>query len=140
MFCLELTHIRKTFISILKNYMHIIITGVHMEITDAIEAYAIEKMKAVEKLVSRDDTSAKLSLELSKTTNHHTHGSFFQAEAQMHISGKTTTLRTTQDDLYKAIDILKDMLTREVVQYKDKERSIFRRGAHKVKSLFKRVR
>ena len=58
----------------------------------------------------------------------------------MHISGKTTTLRTTQDDLYKAIDILKDMLTREVVQYKDKERSIFRRGAHKVKSLFKRVR
>ena len=111
-----------------------------MEITEAIQAYALEKMKAIEKLVPKDDTSAKLSLELSKTTNHHTHGAYFQAEAQMHVSGKTTTLRTTQDDLYKAIDILKDMLTREVVQHKDKERSMFRRGAHKVKSLFKRLK
>lgn len=119
--------------------MHIIITGVHMEMTDAIREYALEKMGALDKFVSKDDTSAKLSLELSKTTNHHTHGSFFQAEAQLHISGKTTTLRTTQDDLYKAIDILKDMLSRELVQHKDKERSTFRRGAHKVKALFKKL-
>src|SRR5574343_710533 len=103
--------------------MHIIITGVHMEMTDAIREYSLDKMSALEKFVSKDDTSARLSLELSKTTNHHTHGAFFQAEAQLHISGKTTTLRTTQDDLYKAIDILKDMLSRELVQHKDKERS-----------------
>ena len=120
--------------------MHITITGVHMEITDAIQEYALDKMRAVEKLVPKEDTSATLSLELSKTTNHHTHGAYFQAEARMHASGKKVTLRTTQDDLYKAIDILKDMLTREVVQYKDKDRSVFRRGAHKVKALFKRLR
>lgn len=119
--------------------MHIIITGVHMEMTDAIREYALEKMGTLEKFVPKDDTSAKLALELSKTTNHHTHGAFFQAEAQMHIRGKTTTLRTTQDDLYKAIDILKDMLTRELAQHKDKERSVFRRSAHKVKALFKKM-
>jgi putative sigma-54 modulation protein len=119
--------------------MHIIITGVHMEMTDAIRDYSLEKMRALEKYIPKDDTSAKLSVELSKTTNHHTHGSVFQAEAQLHIRGKETTLRTTQDDLYKAIDILKDMLIREVASHKDKERSIFRRSAHKMKALFKRL-
>lgn len=119
--------------------MHIIITGVHMEMTEAIERYALEKMESLNKFVPTDDTSAKLTLELSKTTTHHTHGAFFQAEASLRIRGKSTTLRTTQDDLYKAIDILKDMLTRELAQHKDKERSLVRRGAHKVKSLFKKL-
>lgn len=119
--------------------MHIIITGVHMEMTDAIREYAFEKMKTLEKFVPKDDTTAKISLELSKTTNHHTHGDFFQAEAQLRVRGKSTTLRTTQDDLYKAVDILKDMLGRELAQHKDKELSVFRRGAHKVKAMFKKL-
>ncbi len=119
--------------------MHTILTGVHMEITEAIRDYTLEKMQSLDKLVSRDDTSAKLVVELSKTSNHHVHGQVFQAEANLHIRGKETTLRTTQEDLYKAIDVLKDMLTRELSQHKDKERSIVRRSAHKVKSLFKRL-
>ena len=118
--------------------MHIIITGVHMEMTNAIREYALEKMNTLSKFIPKDDTGAKLNLELSKTTNHHTHGDVFQAEAKLVVKGKPTTLRTTQDDLYKAIDILRDMLYRELAQHKDKERSLFRKGAHHVKSLFKK--
>ena len=110
-----------------------------MEITDAIRDYTFEKMKSLEKLIARDDTSAKLTVELSKTSNHHVHGQVFQAESRLHIRGKEVVQRTTQDDLYKAIDILKDMLIRELSQHKDKERSLMRRGAHKVKTLFKRL-
>lgn len=119
--------------------MHTIITGVHMEITDAIRSYTLEKMHSLEKLIHRDDTSAQLNIELSRTSNHHVSGQVFQAEALLHIRGKETALKTTQDDLYKAIDILKDMLMRELAQHKDKERSIIRRSAHKVKSLFKKL-
>ncbi len=111
-----------------------------MEITEAIREYTLEKMQLLDKLVDKNDTSAKLVVELSKTTNHHVHGQVFQAEANLHLRGKETMLRTTQDDLYKAIDVLKDMLTRELAQHKDKERSIVRRGAHKVKLLFKKLR
>lgn len=107
--------------------------------TDAIRKYALEKMKTLEKYVARDDTSGKLTLELSRTSNHHAHGEIFEAEGILHIRGKETTLRTTQDDLYKAIDLLKDMLVREMAQHKDKERSLFRRSAHKVKQMFKRL-
>ena len=119
--------------------MHIIITCVHMEMTDAIQTYALEKMRALEKYVGGDDTSGKLTLELSKTTNHHAHGPVFQAEARLHIKGKETTLKTTQDDLYKAVDIVKDMLARELAQHASKQRSILRRGAHRVKVLFKKI-
>lgn len=119
--------------------MHIIITGVHIDVTDAIRSYTLEKLSTLEKFIPKDDTSAKLSVELSKVTNHHAHGDVFQAEAQLHIRGKEVTLKTTQDDLYKAVDVLKDMLVREVASYKDKERSIVRRGAHKVKMLLKKI-
>lgn len=119
--------------------MHIIITGIHIETTDAIRSYAFEKMKTLEKFLPKGDTSAKLAVELSKTTAHHAHGDVFQAEAQLHIRGKETTLRATEDDLYKAIDVLKDMLARELATHKDKERSLFRRSAHRVKALLKRV-
>lgn len=107
--------------------------------TDAIRKYALDKMQTLQKYVSKDDTSGKLTVELSKTTNHHAHGAVFQAEGILHIRGKETVVKTTQDDLYKAIDLLKDMLVRELAQHKDKERSIFRRSAHKVKELFKRL-
>jgi putative sigma-54 modulation protein len=119
--------------------MHTTITGVHMEVTEAIHSYIPEKMSPLEKLVARDDTSAKLSIELSKASNHHVNGQVFQAEGILHIRGKETALKTTQEDLYKAIDVLKDMLTRELSQHKDKERSLVRRSAHKVKALFKKL-
>jgi ribosomal subunit interface protein len=119
--------------------MHITLTSIRIEATDAIQTYALEKMKTLEKYIPREDTSAKLALELSKTTAHHAHGEVFQAEAQLHIKGKEITLRATEDDLYKAIDTLKDMLARELATHKDRERSVFRKSAHKVKLLFKKL-
>lgn len=119
--------------------MHIIITGVQMEITDAIREYTFEKMKTLEKYVPKDDTSTSLKIEFSKESGHHNHGEIFKAEGILHIRGRTSSLKTTQDDLYKAIDTLKDMLVRDVAQYKDKERSIIRRSAQKFKNLIKRI-
>jgi putative sigma-54 modulation protein len=119
--------------------MHITITGVHLEITDAIRNYTLEKIGTLEKYVSKNDSGARIEVELSKTTHHHTHGDVFQAEANLHIRGKVSSVRTRQDDLYKAIDTLKDMLARELATHKDKERSIVRRGAYQVKQLLKRI-
>lgn len=119
--------------------MHTTITGVHLEITEAIRNYTLEKMDTLEKYVPKGDSGARLHVELSKTTHHHSNGDVFQAEANVHIRGNNFTVRTTQDDLYKAVDTLKDMLTRELATHKDRERSIVRRGAYKVKQLLKRL-
>ncbi|MEN9551650.1 MAG: hypothetical protein RI935_27 [Candidatus Parcubacteria bacterium] len=117
--------------------MHIIISGVHVDITEAMRTYAEDKLQSVEKLIKRDDSSASLTLELSKTSNHHVHGDFFLAEAMLHIRGKDMTLKATEDNMYKAIDVVKDKLLRELSSYKDKELSIIRRAQAKIKSLLK---
>lgn len=119
--------------------MHKIITGIHVEITDAIHDYVMDKLASLEKYIPQGDTSAKVTVDLSKTTGHHSHGEVFQAEAKLHIRGKDVVISAVEDDLYKAIDVLKDMLIREVASYKDKERSILRRGAYKMKSLLKKI-
>lgn len=117
--------------------MHITITGVHIEITSAIHDYAVEKISNLNKFVRDNDTSAMAEVTLTKTTGHHSHGDVFQAEARVHTSGKSLTAKVTEDDLYKAIDSLKDTLARELSQHKDKKLSIVRRSAHKIKSLLK---
>lgn len=117
--------------------MHIKITGVHIEITEAIHGYAIEKLGSLEKFVKNDE-SAKLEMIVTKTTGHHTHGDFYQAEGILHISKKTIALKAQEDDLYKSIDVLKDKLFHELSSHKDKKQSIFKRSAHKIKDLLKR--
>ena len=118
--------------------MHITITGVHIEVTEAIHDYAMDKIGSLKKFIKGDDASARAEVSLIKTSGHHSHGDMFQAEARMHISGKSLTAKATEDDLYKAIDTLKDTLTRELTHYKDKKQSIFKRSAHKLKSLLRR--
>ena len=117
--------------------MHITITGVHIEITSAIHDYAMEKIGSLNKFIRDDDTSAMTEITLTKTTGHHSHGDMFQAEARFHSSGKNLIAKTTEDDLYKAIDALKDKLVRELSAHKDKKQSVFKRSAHKIKTLLR---
>ena len=117
--------------------MHIIITGVHIEITDAIREYVNTRLSSLNKYSSKNDTSAKLSVELSKTTAHHAHGDVFQVVVQAHIKGSNVNVKAVREDLYSAIDEVKDMLARELTEEKDKRISLFKKGAHKLKKLLK---
>ena len=53
-----------------------------------------------------------MGIKLLELTRQGRRINFNDLEAQLHIRGKSTALRTTQDDLYKAVDVLKDMLER----------------------------
>lgn len=119
--------------------MQITITGVHIEVTQAIKEYVHEKYDVFRKYTKDDDT-ARLSVELSKTTGHRHQGDMYQVSALLVRKGKEKSLETVSDDLYKSIDQMKDKLSRELTEGKDKELSLFKRGAHKIKNLVKRNR
>jgi len=116
--------------------MHITITGVHLDITQAINDYVEEKIGSLSKFTG--DGVVKVDVYLSKTTEHHVHGDIFKAEANLHVDGKNLSAKTTSEDLYKSIDEVKDILARELTHHKDKKISVFRRSAHKIKNLLKR--
>ena len=108
-----------------------------LELTEALRAYVEEKLNRLGKFVHGQDAFL-ITVELGKTTAHHHKGEVYRAEANMKIDGILLRAEATAEDLYVAIDLLKEEAGRELVNRKTKQESLARRGARKLKSLFKR--
>lgn len=110
-----------------------------MELTPEIADYARKRIIMLDKVVSRDDESARASIEVGKTTEHHKEGNLFFAEFNVHIAGKDFRVVAEKDELFAAIDEAKDGIIREVTQYKDKRRTLIRRGGAAIKNILRGV-
>ena len=120
--------------------MNIKIKAVDIELTEAIENYADKKVKEVlEKFIKeKQDTSILIEVELSKTNNHHSSGDMYKASARAQGFQKNIFAEEIKDNLYAAIDGLKDKLSELVLNTKTKKRSISHKLAVKFKNLLKR--
>ncbi len=107
----------------------------NFERTQAISDYLAKRLSHLDKFIK--DNSALCEVELGKTTNHHKSGDIFRAEINLKIKGKSFRAVSEKDDLYSAIDIVKDEMVNELHHHKDKKVSIARRGGAKVKSIIK---
>ena len=117
--------------------MQIEIKCTGIELTDALRSYVESKLGRLGKFVHGQD-SFLITVELGKTTAHHHKGEVFRAEANMRHDGVLIRAEATAEDLYAAIDLLKEEANRELVNRKTKQESLARRGARSLKSLFKR--
>lgn len=115
--------------------MKIIVKGSHIDITEAIHDYLSRKLQAIEKFL---DEVAIVEADLGKTTNHHKHGDIFRAELNITNKGDYTRVVAESGDLYAAIDLVKDEAHNALNSKKDKKRSLFKKGAMKLKQIFKR--
>lgn len=115
--------------------MNIIIKGSHIDITDAIREYLTKRLRGLEKFL---DSNAKIEADLGKTSNHHKQGDIFRAELNITNNGDFTRAVAEQEDLYAAIDIVREEISGILASKKDKRRSLFKRGAQKIKNLFRR--
>ena len=120
--------------------MNIKIKAVDIELTEAIENYADKKIKeALEKFIKENQKNSILvELEVSKTNNHHSNGDMYKASAKAHGFQKNIFAEEIKDDLYAAIDGLKDKLSELVLNTKTKRRSISHKLAIKFKNLLKK--
>ncbi len=116
--------------------MNINIKCTHIELTDAIRNYVFTKLESVNKLLNRSD-EAFAQVEVGKESNHHMKGDVFKAEIHLRGDGAEHYAVVIKDDLYAAIDELKDEIMEKVKSTKNKNRSNFRRGAAKVKNFVK---
>ncbi|MBU4375173.1 ribosome-associated translation inhibitor RaiA [Patescibacteria group bacterium] len=99
--------------------MNINIKATNIELTPKIKDYVQEKMDMLEKyLGSVDVINAKFEVEL--TTLHHNKGEIYRAEANLDVPGSLLRVEKTEKDLFKAIDKVKDHLTRSIKRYKEK--------------------
>lgn len=91
--------------------MQINVSGHHLDVTDSIRNYTLEKFERIERHFEHI-TQIHVILELEKKAQ--------KAEATVHIKGGELFADATHDDLYAAIDALVDKLDRQVLKRKEK--------------------
>ena len=109
-----------------------------MEITEAIRAYVVERLQdgAAKFTTHFDADGTELSVECGRTSNHHKNGDVYRCEAQLSAPGNLLfRAEATKDDLYAAIDAVKNELQRQVKDQEKKNRSKSRRGGAFMKKL-----
>jgi len=87
------------------------ISGHHVEITEALQAYVEEKMSKLERH-SDNITNGQATLTVVKGR--------MTAEATIHLSGADLNASAENDDMYAAIDMMVDKLDRQILKYKEK--------------------
>ncbi|MCX6703812.1 MAG: ribosome-associated translation inhibitor RaiA [Candidatus Zambryskibacteria bacterium] len=118
--------------------MNIRIQGPHLPLTEAIEEYVLKRITPLERLVA--DPSVVCEIELAKTTNHHKSGDIFKAEINMVLPDKHIYLVSEKEDLYSAIDDVREQLDHALSMRKEKKQTLFRRGASRIKDIIKNLR
>ena len=116
--------------------MNINIKTSNISLTEAISDYTSKRLESVKQLLASDPT-VKCDVELGRTTTHHKSGDIFRAE--IHITGKDKDLYASAEeaDLYKAIDVVRDEILREIRSEKGKKLSLLRRGGAKIKNMIR---
>lgn len=112
-------------------------TGI--ELTPAISAYVEEKLSHVERFLDQSDESLLARVEIGKTTQHHKHGDVFRAEIKLHTSGQDYYAVANENDLYAAVDKLKDGIIAEVKSRRDKQSTLLRRGGRRIKNMLRSI-
>lgn len=110
------------------------ITGIKP--TKAIESYVTKKLASLDRLVKHDE-SAVARAEVGLSNRHHKKGDIYFAEVNVRVKGKQFRSVEQGEDLYAAIDAMKDEILREVTAFYNKKRTIGKRAGRTIK---KRIR
>lgn len=92
-----------------------------MELTEAIKDHISSKLDSVERLCGTFAESVQLDVEVGKTTKHHQKGPYFFAEYNLQVPGQLIRARKEMEDLYQAIDAVKNDIRHQLKNYKDKQ-------------------
>jgi putative sigma-54 modulation protein len=114
--------------------MNINLQGTGVPLTPAISDYVAKKLEALEKFVENEG-AVSADAEVGKTTDHHKSGDIFRAEVNLHVGGTIIRAVAEAEDLYAAIDAVKDELSEELRRHKDKRESMLRKGGETLKEM-----
>ncbi|MDQ5971395.1 MAG: putative sigma-54 modulation protein [Patescibacteria group bacterium] len=117
--------------------MNINIKATNIELTDAIREYVEKKVESVSKFLN--NSNVQVQVEVAKTTNHHKNGEVFKAEIDIRADGKKFFTVSEGEDLYATIDEARESMMRELTHNKDRERTLYKRGAASVKKMLKGI-
>ena len=87
------------------------------ELTQPIRDYAEEKMQSLEKFL---DSIRHIDIEVGRASGHHQKGDVFECKVTLQIGGEVIKIEREAEDLYKAIDKVRDHMRVELTEWKRK--------------------
>lgn len=105
-----------------------------MELSREISLYIDDKLEYLDKhlaIASGDGAIADISV--GKADKHHGKGDVFRASFNLGIGGDLLRAEAYDEDLYAAIDKVKDEMAREIKSFKEKRGDLERRGGRLAK-------
>jgi putative sigma-54 modulation protein len=120
--------------------MKINLQGKNIEITPAIHDYVMKRVTNLGKLldsIESESGEVLVNFNVEKTTNHHKSGEVFRADCSVITKRGDYFASVDEEDLYAAIDSVKENLFRDINKKKGKRNVLFYRGARKIKNMVK---
>ena len=118
--------------------MKINFQGTNLELTAETLDYCREKLSGLRKFLAEEE-SVFMEVELGKTTRHHRQGEVFRAEVNLHSAVGRFRSEAVAEDLYAAIDEVKDELLTEIKRYRKRQGTLLRRSGRLVKDFLRGV-
>lgn len=109
----------------------------NMELTKKISNYLDKRISSIKKFVKGGEVIAYV--EVGKITNHHKQGDIYRAEFNIEISGEKFYAFSEKEDLFKAIDIAKKEIVRQIDKSNKRKQTLYKRGAASVKKILKGI-
>ncbi len=119
--------------------MDIKLLAKNMDLTSAITDYVLKKVTKLGKYLTKIEKKGgeiKVNFEVSKNKRHK-NGALYHADCNISIDGKKFYLSVDKEDMYEAIDFVKDGLFREISKLKGKKQTTDRKKAKNLKTTIK---
>jgi len=122
--------------------MKVTIKATNLNLTPAIKRAIEEKIATLDKFILHIDASVEAFVEIAIETRHHRKGNIYYAEANIKVPGRIIRSEAKEENIYKAINTVKDEL--QLLLKKYKKRQIAKRermgkigsGKNRVRNLF----
>jgi putative sigma-54 modulation protein len=119
--------------------MNIAIQTKNIEMTDAIRKYVEKKLKGMDRFANTTESQLQIQVEVGRTPSDQGSGDIFRAEINLGINGNQFYAVSKKDELYAAIDDVKNEIEHQMKTSKGKKAVVVRTGERKAKKMIKKT-
>ncbi|WP_456426578.1 ribosome hibernation-promoting factor, HPF/YfiA family [Rhodocaloribacter sp.] len=121
--------------------MNITFQGTNLDLNDDLRNFVEEKLNDAFKAFGNIKTDPiRVAVELERTTRHHRKDdTLYRAEANVSVPGRLIRVEETSPDLYQAIVEMKETLTREIRQWRERHLDQRRNGGRAAKEMLRNL-
>ena len=117
--------------------MRLNLKATNVTLSPEIKEYLEKRLQSLDKLISLEDPTVILDVELGRSTNRHQNGDVFFAEITIHRGKEVFRSVSNRPDLQSAIDDMRDEIAGELSARKGKLKVLSRRRGQVSKMLLK---